>query len=77
MRFRAPKRAQVLLQIADHSVPAEPSVRDPELHIVEVPLVQRQLEEVLLSTTLCLFLDMVHELYDDTILYIFAYTEYV
>ena len=56
----------MLLQIADHGVPAEPSVRDPELHVVEVPLVQRQLEEVLLSTTLYLSLDMVYERYDDT-----------
>mmetsp|Transcript_33512 Transcript_33512/g.95344 ORF Transcript_33512/g.95344 Transcript_33512/m.95344 type:complete len:234 (+) Transcript_33512:1825-2526(+) len=44
----------LLLQVADHGVAAEPAVGDPHLHIVELALVQRKLEQILRAVQLLL-----------------------
>jgi len=40
-------RETLLLQVANHSIATQSTVGNPELHIVEVPLVESQLEQIL------------------------------
>mmetsp|Transcript_108979 Transcript_108979/g.339625 ORF Transcript_108979/g.339625 Transcript_108979/m.339625 type:complete len:848 (-) Transcript_108979:882-3425(-) len=60
-------REALLLEVADDRVAAEPAVGDPHLHVIELPLVQGELEEVLraiepLLVHVLLAVDVVHEL---------------